>query len=112
MATEPNIDHLADVSVCGCGSCKQAIEDALTEFQTMTRDKCLHWWFTRVTIQAAMAQMLIGASALDAAQRIQDRQNRLVDSMEAGVLDYLLERIAAIDEVNTKLHSGSGKLDS
>ncbi len=112
MTDKPNpLDALAHVHVCGCGSCKKAVEDALAEFQKLTGPEgCIHWYMTRVTINAVIVNLIANDPRVpDVAQRIVERQSRLQEHFVTDeMLAYLMEQIEAIDAANV-LRAEGGK---
>lgn len=105
------LDHLAECHVCGCGSCKKAVEDALADFQKLTGEGCIHWCMTRVTINAVIVNLIVNDPRVAFADRqaIVERQQRLQDNfVDERTLDYIIEQIEAIDGANA-LKSEGGK---
>jgi hypothetical protein len=102
------IDHLKDVRVCGCGDCKQAVEDALAEFQKLTEEGCVHWYMTRVMIHAIIANLIVQDP------RIEGRAERLVARQDELGLTLLseetLQQVEAIDAANA-LKAEGGKVN-
>jgi hypothetical protein len=97
------LDHLAEHHVCGCGSCKKAVEDAIAEYQKLTSEGCQHWYFTRVTINAIIVNLITNDPRVphEVVAQIIARQASLQDRfVEEGTLDWIEEQVTAIDAAN------------
>jgi hypothetical protein len=105
------IDHLKDVRVCGCGDCKQAVEDALAEFQKLSGDKCLHWYFTQITLHAVIVNLIANDPRVpdDYHDAIVEKQHRLQEHfITDDMLKYIMQQVEAIDAANA-LKAEGGK---
>lgn len=108
-----DIDHLAGVAVCGCGDCQKAVKDALAEFQRLSREQCLHWYFTQVTLHAIIVNLITNDPRVKSEYRqsIVGRQQELQEHfITDDMLQYLMEQVVAIDAANA-LASEGGKVN-
>ncbi len=99
---DPFADLLRDKFVCECGSCREALDGMLAEFQRYAEDteKCPAWYVAHLTASAVMLTILVRSNpetysarvqllsdhftTHDALEYISQQYEAVVDKLEAG----------------------------
>lgn len=86
-------DALKDTAVCHCGSYKEALDDALAEFQTAVEgDRCLHWYVAKTMAHATIVTIL-NQGLPDTVEPMRKFGDTIT---EQDALDHLALMVAAI----------------
>lgn len=91
-------------TVCDCGDCKAAIDEALADLQAiLASGKCLHWATARLPMWAAICSVMSTADdELPENQQTEPRLRRINHIInDLAVLDYIAERVGAILALET-----------
>lgn len=92
-------------TVCDCGDCKAAIDEALAELQAMLASgKCLHWAGARLSAWLSVVYVLsLGDETLPPNMQVRPRLERLnsIIGGDAATLEYIIDRVDAILAVET-----------
>lgn len=87
-------------TVCDCGDCKAAIDEALADFQAiLASGKCLHWAASRTSVWLAITFILSKADdSLPENQQVEPRLHRLnhIIGGDDAIMAYVAERVDAI----------------
>lgn len=89
---------LTDIKVCSCGSCQEAMDNALGLLQARMGEGCITWFVGNVIALNTILSVMISLEAQVGSNSVARKADRLTLKFAEAVDDEMIERIAAIVE--------------
>lgn len=90
--------NLSEHKVCSCGSCQEALDEAMATFQTTVNTRCLTWFAGHVVaLNAILATLMAAEEEAVGSSPIERRANRVLPIF-AQADEEVFDRVIAILE--------------